>query len=1384
MYKLWFSPLDPPLPSAFKLIKAPVPVKDIIGLLNRQPCLLTALFEFDGEVVPVIVDTGATISFLPEHGAILKTHRLRLQPANVNVRLANNGTINLEKKVQLPLRPKGSICAPALGTFYVGRNTKDVLGHEGLIGLNTLRLFDIDIVFGKAGIRVMHQGKSIGHECSANIESGATIQVDTQVENVHCDTEISSILRRYKSVFTDLDLEPIRGEPMRIKTVHQKPIAAKQKHYNTDEILQMKEHVKSLLDKGIIEPTTSGYAATSRIIPKKSGAGRLVVNYIPLNAVTVRDSYSLPHISDIFGVLQGQSVFSTMDCAQGFYQILVDQRDRHKTAFSTPVGNYQFVRCPFGAKNSCATFQAEMNRIFSEGLYSRCVIYVDDILVFGKTRGEHDANLAWVLNRCKQYNVKIKLEKCKFAQKEVEYLGFCVSGRSIRPLKAKLESLRAEKPPQSKTELKSVIGKLNFYSRFIPNYSKLLEPIRSLLLKESEFEWTSSQQIAYNKILSSLEVTSEQILADTMEHKFVDLVITLDSIEVLCMDANERMISRASRFLTSAEANYSIVEKQLLALVFATEKFRIWLHPKAFTVRVATKGLDRIFGMKNRPERVENLLLKLPAGYDSFVIEISESIPFKAANNLVEHLPEEIYYVDGACRGNGKKDCVASWAVCAEYNRNLSESGLVDVSPSNNTAELTAAIKACLIARGYGQKNITIVTDSKYLHSAATKWIERWSSSEWLDHKRKPVVNTQLFKELHDARKGLNIDWIHVKGHSDHEGNARADHLARKLIDPSIEAISAIRIEGVNIQEEEDDLIREAKEHRSKDMVLENDIVFFVDKNLPEGSQKRLYVPRNSRGFLVKLAHDDPLYGGHLGIKKTYRKLIQFWWPKMYRNIEEYVKTCETCQVFKSPKGMPPGCLHSIPISAAFEHVHVDIVGPLKRTFRGNNYVITATDAFTKWAFAMPCQNIKTQEVIKFLEDNIISIHGKPTKIITDRGSQFISDEWRRYMEKMNVDHTTTSPYHPQANGIDERLNGTLMRILKAYVNDYQEDWDIKLKWALYAYNTTVHDSTGYSPYQLLHGLDPRSPLGFGHKASLENSKDVEAERINIRKDADRRNKQAQEIQRREYDARHREVDFFLGQLVLMRDHSNPEYLTKKLMPKWYGPCIVVKVTRDKDKIKSVAVIDLDTLKRRSVALKDLKPYHEPASCYLRSQVVKSSCDKPNDSSEDEDLYASKFYENADLDTSSDLDAGEDDRSQVSELHPRHNETRNGTEEPEDHESDRISTSSAEDTAQSRSEILIDGARDDPVIDPDFHHRIDDVKSSDRVLRSQKVVGDINRPINAERNATLDSEDTIDVTGRSSLSTNDANRRLSRIPIAYNLRPRKQNLPSSEQDRQ
>ena len=1144
----------------------------------------------------MMIDTGATISCLPGKGIIMERCKPKVSPASLNVQLADDSYTHIDKKAELAVRPHHS--APHEGyktaPFYIQDRCSHIFGHQALIGLNVFRLFNLHVISRDCKVSVYYNGKSIGKQIPMPQDYKASISVDRRLDDMReRDSELQSILKRYKQAFTDLGPLPIEGKPMRILTTHQKPIFAKQKHYSPEEIINMKPIIEELKKKGIIEPATSGYAANSKLVKKKNGSWRMVINYIPLNAVTLRDSYVLPQIQDIFGIIQGKEYFSTLDCTQGFYQILVDPRDKHKTGFSSPFGNFQFKRCPFGARNSCAAFQAQMNEVFTDGLYTRCAIYVDDILVFGKDKAEHDRNLAWVLARCTEYNVKIKLEKCCFRQKEVQYLGFIISGNCIRPIQDKVDAISQGKPPRDKTELRSIVGKLNFYSRFIPNYSKQLEPFRELFRQNKEFSWKPYHQGALDGIIQALNCKPTHVLAPRSVHKFVELHIMVDSLEVLCLDNTEKLICRASRFLSVAEANYSSIEKQLLALVLGLNKFRIWLDPEALTIRTPSKDLEKVFQLINRSDRVERLLLSLPEGFDQFQFEVRPTLMTSQKKKVISHLPEEVYYIDGSCRNNGKPNCTATWAVCAEFNRELELSGHVLVNPSNQAAEITAAIKACEEARQSGFKSITIVTDSKYVHNAMTTWIDTWKNNNWLDHKKKPVINKELFEKLLYAKSGLEIEWVHVKGHATSVGNNRADSIARSLLDEKLAILCAARPLANKIQmsdPEVKDLIRRIESKQTDNYVIEDGVVFYIDPKRDDPDCKRIYVPESSRYYLLNLAHDSLAYGGHLGIRKTHRKLSRFWWPQMHRQIEEYVKSCDSCQRFKDPKGLPPGYMHNIPVSRVFQHLHLEIVGPVKATQQGNSYIITATDAFTKWAIVKPVKNIKTQEVLRFLNDNVLAVHGAPEVVITDRGSQFTSAEWKDMMDQCKLKHNLTCAYHPQSNGIDERVNGTIVRILRNYVDKYHSDWDEKVRWAVYLYNTTLHESTGFSPYQILYGYDPRSPLREGQRES-DNIEEINKTREEIRDKAREIIKTSQATQKIQYDRNHRQFCLKIGDLVLVREHTVPTDLNKKFYAKWDGPEMIIGFIGDPDRPKAVTVKDLTTQQRRNVAIVHVKPY-------------------------------------------------------------------------------------------------------------------------------------------------------------------------------------------------
>lgn len=204
----------------------------------------------------------------------------------------------------------------------------------------------------------------------------------------------------------------------------------------------------------------------------------MVVNFIPLNRIAIKDHYPIPRVDDLFNSIGDMKYFCALDCTEGFHQIQILEEHKERTAFIAPHGMFQYKRVPFGFTNSPAKFQTTRNEIFKEGLYKRCVVYIDDILVFSKTKEIAFENLDWVFEKCKQFDIKIKLSKCSFMTSEVDFLGHKIKLNSTSPIPDK-NDLLLTKTPSDKTDVMSILGALNYYSRFIHNFTE-----KTLLLRQ------------------------------------------------------------------------------------------------------------------------------------------------------------------------------------------------------------------------------------------------------------------------------------------------------------------------------------------------------------------------------------------------------------------------------------------------------------------------------------------------------------------------------------------------------------------------------------------------------------------------------------------------------------------------------------------------------------------------------------------------------------------------------------------------------------------------------------------------------------------------------------------------------------------------------------
>lgn len=271
---------------------------------------------------------------------------------------------------------------------------------------------------------------------------------------------------------------------MRIHLHHYKPIASRPRGHSIQDEHEIENYVDRLIEQDIAEECASDYAANCMLVPKKNGKKRLVQDYRPLNKAAIRDQYPMPNPNNLFNHMTGQKYFTTLDALEGFHQILIHPEDRKYTAFTTASRLIQYKRVPFGYTNSPAQFQRVMNSIFGEGIGTRCVAYVDDLLIFGRSPREHHDNLKWTLQKCREANLKINKKKCQIFQDQVTSLGRRISRHGITPLLDDLDLLKRDTIPKDKTQLRSLIGHLVFVSQFIPQYSELTYSLNNLTSRQ------------------------------------------------------------------------------------------------------------------------------------------------------------------------------------------------------------------------------------------------------------------------------------------------------------------------------------------------------------------------------------------------------------------------------------------------------------------------------------------------------------------------------------------------------------------------------------------------------------------------------------------------------------------------------------------------------------------------------------------------------------------------------------------------------------------------------------------------------------------------------------------------------------------------------------
>jgi hypothetical protein len=372
--------------------------------------------------------------------------------------------------------------------------------------------------------------------------------------------------------------------------------------------------VHEMLADGVIEKSTSEYASPVVLAKKKDGSKRFCVDYRKLNAITKKDPYPLPRIDDILDRLGEAKVMSKMDLQSGFWQIPVAQEDRHQTAFITKDGTFQFKRMPFGLTGAPPTFQRAMNECLGDAVGKYCFVYMDDVIVYSKTMGEHVENVREVLRRLQDKGFVLKRKKCTFGVEELTFLGHLVGGGNLAADTPKVEAMMRIAPPKNLRELLSFLGSVGYFRRFIADFAKKARPLTALTKQDAKYAWKDEHQQAFEELRSSMARQPVLKLPDFGK----EFVVRTDASDyavgaVLLQEHEGQMMPVAyySKKLSKAEKNYTTTEKEALAVVRALKEWWFHLDGSKFVVETDHSALRSVLKAKEPSGRIARWIIRL-----------------------------------------------------------------------------------------------------------------------------------------------------------------------------------------------------------------------------------------------------------------------------------------------------------------------------------------------------------------------------------------------------------------------------------------------------------------------------------------------------------------------------------------------------------------------------------------------------------------------------------------------------------------------------------------------------------------------------------------------------------------------------------------------------
>ena len=986
---------------------------------------------------------------------------------------------------------------------------------------------------------------------------------------------LNEFMLEHALIFEEDDMSPAKIPPMRIfrRDPTLPPVRAR-----THRLLQpmrecAQEHIDELLRQDKIYRTTSQYSAGILLVKKpgwtpENNQRRLVINYKELNEHIEDDADYLTTPLECLDNLQGQKYFTTLDMKSGYHQIPLHPEDQHLTAFAVPgVGHFAWKRVPMGIKTASRYFVRSIEEVLSGLIHVCCMLYVDDIIVFGRTFAELLVNMEKVFMKLKNANIHLGLLKCIFMSLIVKYLGSNVFEGGHTMTQERVSALMKFSPPANRRAMKRFLGMVRYYARYLPpKYVEVIAPLQAMTSKAIAYQWGTPQEDAFYTI-KKMFLKLVQIL------HFPDFklpfIVQSDASDVGCgavlyqvCDGHFQPITHFAHQFSTTEARYPTIEKECYGIISSVRAFRPYLFGKRFELQTDHKNLKWMARSTN--DKVLRWACEL-CTYNMFITYIpgpqnivadALSRSFSNAdmenmadrrrailNNPVQHFMEE------------KRLEVLQEEIANEPTPTRRRSPRIKArmeATTNNQGRKYRSIPSATLPQVQSPiAEITASSTAVQANASAALDVQASTSASMPSHYTYEARNTATLMEATSVHTSPTIDVMSLPYEQ------RLKQATSLTSDEELRSWTAAH--NMTLRQ---GLWRRTTTIRSK--VVEQIM-------LPEHEDLKPF-----KKHLIAIHHHHPSMG-HSGPERTGDRLHQWiHWKGIRADVIHWVHACLQClrvnaTSFRNEEMRITEALHPN------QTVQLDHVGPFPtRTLKGNICVLTIHDRFTRFTVLAPVPSTSALATANALHDRWISLMGVPESIVTDQGSAFTSAVFKIVCQRLGINHRLCAVRHPEAVGGVEKANGLWCKALKKCITDANyTQWDDLLPAIQFARNNTTCETTGASPNELVFGRvlrqapqimytgdenkssteisRPESDTFYTHSQYLEDLRAILRDAHDIARKTQRKATQAYANRFNRTVKRHR---YIIGEHVLYWTRDAQD----KLCTAWSGPWIIRSV--------------------------------------------------------------------------------------------------------------------------------------------------------------------------------------------------------------------------------